>query len=350
MQKGPGGAGFGYLRRLLQELDLSDAQKEALRDLLAEQRREAQELRPQFAAQMALRREIERMQRQGAPRHELEPKQAQLRDYQRQMGRRQEEFLERVEMILTEEQRAKLRTRLKRDFADRLIAGLARQLKLDDDQVKQIRAFHDEMADELHAYRDNEQHVQQLHREIETIQSTDPENVADIESKRNEIARLMEPVMRIRRDFMEKVASVLTPEQKELWRKRRPGAQRERPGGPRGRAAFEALEQVDLTDAQRQAVKETMQEYSPLSADTKAIHEQMRALRQEIRERLKGHAGAYEIRVKQEELQRCRERLEEYRTKLTAKIRDILTEEQRKKFDELTGSPFTYPSPTGFDL
>lgn len=101
---------------------------------------------------------------------------------------------------------------------------------------------------------------------------------------------------------------------------------------PQGRGQFKLMEQLNLSQDQKQKLKDIQSQYK----DT--ISQRKQAVRQatkELRDMMAGDAKVEDIRTKHKQVQGLRQQLEESTFDSMLAMREVLTSEQRKRFAQL---------------
>jgi Spy/CpxP family protein refolding chaperone len=186
-------------------------------------------------------------------------------------------MFERLESIkglnLTDQQKGKIDA-LKKEYGSKLKEG---QAKMDGILTAEQKKARDEAikAAEVSGKRGRE-----VWEGVQSAMKLTDEQKAKIAETRKEIGPL-------RREVHEKVMAILTPEQKELWQKDRPGMREPRPvqeqtSKPTGRNSG-MLRGLNLTEDQQAKVKKIREEYGP---KLKEAQGGSLALRKEMHEKI----------------------------------------------------------------
>lgn len=105
--------------------------------------------------------------------------------------------------------------------------------------------------------------------------------------------------------------------------------------GGKGMGQMKMLEQLDLTDTQKEALTNIREGNR---SKFKEMHSKKRELKEKLREGFQSDLSVSELRKLHKEMQSISQILGDLRFENQMKIREILTKEQRKKFHELKQS------------
>ena len=108
-------------------------------------------------------------------------------------------------------------------------------------------------------------------------------------------------------------------------------AQRGDRGGPGGRRG-DFLEQLNLSEAQMQDIREIRERYGP---DLQELHGDIRSERDQLRQLMAGSASESEIRSQHSRVLNLHQEMAETRFDSMLEIRNVLTPEQRQEWAEL---------------
>ncbi|MDJ0648049.1 MAG: Spy/CpxP family protein refolding chaperone [Xenococcaceae cyanobacterium MO_188.B19] len=107
-------------------------------------------------------------------------------------------------------------------------------------------------------------------------------------------------------------------------------SQRGRKG--RGQRWERMMEELDLTSAQREEIKDIREKYSSQDPDFK---EEIKASRQKMQSLLASDASKSELRRQHQEMQNLRQKMGDRKFEAMLEMREVLTSEQRAKMAQL---------------
>jgi len=252
----------GGIRSILSELNLSSAQEEQARQILADMRLE--------------------IRRQGNTRPAIAAKHKEMADLMAPMNEARQRGFERIRGILTDEQKEKFSALLAKSFQHDAVRHIETDLGLSPEQQEKLKELQKTMSAELAKLADQQVQVRALRNEISRLASTGPGNEDLIAAKREELSQLQQPFREVRKSFLDEVGKILTPEQQKRYfkalkqRRRRgdrlrvgrAGERRQTPTGSSYLAAggidYDAIfEKLDLSEDQENriaGIKEAMKE------------------------------------------------------------------------------------------
>ncbi|HEX7051852.1 MAG TPA: Spy/CpxP family protein refolding chaperone [Longimicrobiales bacterium] len=201
--------------------------------------------------------------------------------------------------------------------------GLFRGIELSDEQRAQLRAVHDTFRAEFEAMHAE---LAPLRKQLaEARRSGDRERVRQLMADARAAREKAKPV---HERMLAAMRAVLTPEQQAQFDANVARLQERHGRGARQRGRH-ALARLDLTEAQRTQVRQIMERHRP---ELEALHADLRPLRERIADaRRSGDDTALEqLRSESKPL---RERARAIHEAIRDEIREVLTPEQRERFD-----------------
>ncbi len=284
--------------RIRKELDLSAEQQEQYDEIVARHRGKGKDLG------MGNMRKIMKEMREARQAGD-EQRVAELREKMREARRASsmEAFLDEVEQILNDEQRAKLAEIRERITARRggrgPVAQLKRlrsELKLSEDQAQQYDELLEQLEEDLKKSRTGGEDVAEIIEQIrEAAEAGDHERVRELRKQLPDPRRRSDELVT---RFLEEVESFLEPEQQKVLQRFRRQMHRGRQSGD-VRAWFRFVRGLGLDSDQREQLRELEREAA----------KQMRRARGQ-----RGDTGAAAEEIKQQ-------------------IRELLNDEQLARFD-----------------
>jgi hypothetical protein len=277
------------IERIREALDL-DEEQQAEFDRIAAEFRE----RPGAGPNRERMRELAEEMRQAQQAGDSE-RVAQIRQEFREArgGRHLQEFLDEIDGILRDDQRAKLAEIRQRIAAERgptrggPVAELRRlraELKLSEEQAQRYDALFAELQEELKQKGPGGEEAEALVQElVKAVQAGDEDRIAELKEQISSRVRSQGAVER----FLAKVEEILQPEQVETLQHFR---QQMRAG--RGQddleRMFRVVRRLDLDDDQRRALREIERDVRQEAREARRNPEAMATLTERVREELRG--------------------------------------------------------------
>jgi len=272
----------GGIRSILSELNLSSAQEEQARQILADMRLEIRRQGNTRPEMQRIMREIRELRGSGASEEAIAAKHKGMADLMAPMNEARQRGFERIRGILTDEQKEKFSALLAKSFQHDAVRHIETDLGLSPEQQEKLKELQKTMSAELAKLADQQVQVRALRNEISRLASTGPGNEDLIAAKREELSQLQQPFREVRKSFLDEVGKILTPEQQKRYfkalkqRRRRgdrlrvgrAGERRQTPTGSSYLAAggidYDAIfEKLDLSEDQENriaGIKEAMKE------------------------------------------------------------------------------------------
>lgn len=304
MAGGPGQMSPGALaRRLAQELELTDEQREEYAEIVASYRQKWEELRGRGQEMRELAREF-REARESGNTERAEDIRRQMEEFRGGGEEVMLGFLDQVETILDEQQVQRLsqfRERMQRAREDgqrranmrRLIQRLPDELELSEEQRAEFQEILAAQREQFGQQRERWRELRPLMEELREARAAgDQERVAELERELEE----KRPRMPGSEELLEQIEQILTAEQKVKLAELRAELERSRQRELDARRILDTARRLDLNKEQRERLKEISREAMTVRGrvrmDAEARAELAKSVKRQILEMLDADQAA----------------------------------------------------------
>jgi len=336
---------LGPIQQAIAEIDLSTEQLQQIDALMEEYAEKMRKHRDVYRSLRPLIREMQELYRSG-DMEAAKAKQREIQELTAPIRELEEEYIEKVKAVMTQEQAAKFEghiSNLRRfgpkgpgvvpgrpgfspgeggpgapeqgvgsargprpggGLAARRPGDIFGQLDLTDEQKEKLRALKKEQEQEHPELKADTARLRTLNRQLRRLQQQTPPDYEKINDTRAEIESLRRNLKESHESFMAEVEKILTDEQKKKLRKILKNFKRRE--GPGQEIIFEKL---NLTDGQKGKIS---------------------ALREELSGKVQEKQQA--IEKKQRELRELFEEMRAYHEEFEKEVLEILTPEQQEIF------------------
>jgi len=213
--------------------------------------------------------------------------------------------------------------------------NVARELSLTDEQQEKLLRLEQEFSEAMAQYDEVMKSVRAMVRELKDLEGRRPRDEEAIAERRRVLGKTLEPVRKLRLEYIEKVKAILNPDQIQEFESRLPGRE-----GLFGAEGPNWIAELALTPEQIEKLRALRDSERPKRGEVERIHSRLVVLEQEVRTlRSKVPPDRAAIRRKEAEIKdlqlRLRNLLDSFRKSLEA----ILTPEQREKFRVFSVGP-----------